>query len=500
MKHLIWPALIMAIGVALVTTTPAVERSAAGSTPALTAPAFGKEQPQERDSKLASGFSAVVKKVAPSVVNIYSTRTVRYTSGMEQMPFFGDPFFRRFFGERFDPRGQARPRTHRQQGLGSGVIVTEDGYILTNNHVVDGADEVKVWLEESRKEYDAKIVGRDPKTDIAVVKIEAKDLAHATLGDSDRIEVGDVVLALGNPFGIGQTVTMGIVSATGRGGIGIEDYEDFIQTDASINPGNSGGALVDGEGRVIGINTAILSRTGGNQGVGFAVPINLARHVMDELVRNGKVVRGYLGLSIQDLTPELARQFNAPSAGGALVGGVAEESAAAQAGIKSGDLITEFDGRPVPDSRNLKLMVGRMAPGSKVRLKVIRDGKERILSVTLKEMPEEKFAAAERRPAAESNGALDDVEVGDLTPAVRSRLALPDTLKGALITAIDPASAAYKAGLREGDVIQEINRQAVTDADEAVRAGDRVKTKSLLLRVWSRGGSRYVVVNQSKDS
>src|SRR6185369_12358595 len=259
----------------------------------------------------------------------------------------------------------------------------------TNNHVVDGADEIKVARDKEKTEYTAKIVGRDPKTDIALLKIDAKDLPFATLADSDKIEVGDVVLAIGNPFGIGQTVTMGIVSATKRGNIGIEDYEDFIQTDASINPGNSGGALVDAEGRVIGINTAILSRTGGNQGVGFAVPINLVRSVMEQLTKEGKVVRGYLGVSIQDITPELARQFNLSSdAAGALVSGVTEKSAAAEAGLKSGDVIIEFDGKPVQDSRDLKLMVGRTSPGAKVSVKVLSDGKEKSLQVALKEMPD----------------------------------------------------------------------------------------------------------------
>src|SRR6185369_15054355 len=277
-------------------------------------------------------------KVAPSVVNVFSTKRVKNAYGPDMFPFSDDPFFRRFFGDQPNRREfRSQPQTHKEHNLGSGVVVTKDGYILTNNHVVDGADEIKVARDKEKTEYTAKIVGRDPKTDIALLKIDAKDLPFATLADSDKIEVGDVVLAIGNPFGIGQTVTMGIVSATKRGNIGIEDYEDFIQTDASINPGNSGGALVDAEGRVIGINTAILSRTGGNQGVGFAVPINLVRSVMEQLTKEGKVVRGYLGVSIQDITPELARQFNLSSdAAGALVSGVTEKSAAAEAGLKSG--------------------------------------------------------------------------------------------------------------------------------------------------------------------
>src|SRR5437016_7170315 len=245
--------------------------------------------PLSREAKITTSFAPVIKKVAPSVVNIYSTKTVRVNPRM--MPFFDDPFLRRFFGREFDDNPQdnrGRPRTREEQSLGSGVIVSEDGYILTNNHVVDGADEIKVVLADDKKEFAAKLIGTDPQTDIAVIKVEGKNLHAITITDSDKLEVGDVVLAIGNPFGVGQTVTAGIVSAKGRGGMGIVDYEDFIQTDASINPGNSGGALVDAEGRLVGINTAILSRSGGNQGIGFAVPINLARYVRSEERRGGK--------------------------------------------------------------------------------------------------------------------------------------------------------------------------------------------------------------------
>src|SRR5437867_8805265 len=248
--------------------------------------------PLSRESKITTSFAPAIKKVAPSVVNIYSTKTVRVNPRL--MPFFDDPFLRRFFGG--DPNenpqdDRRRSRTREEQSLGSGVIVSEDGYILTNNHVVDGADEIKVVLADDKKEFPAKLIGSDPQTDVAVLKVDGKKLPAVTTADSDQLEVGDVVLAIGNPFGIGQTVTMGIVSATGRGGFGVVDYEDFIQTDASINPGNSGGALVDAEGRLVGLNTFIISGSGGNQGVGFAVPINLARSVMERLTRDGKVTR-----------------------------------------------------------------------------------------------------------------------------------------------------------------------------------------------------------------
>src|SRR6266852_5171026 len=339
-----------------------------------TVPILVNEAPVARETRMTSSFAPVVKRVAPSVVNVFTTKTVK-NPYPEMMPFFDDPFFRRFFGEPFggeQPRRQ--PRKFKERSLGSGVIVSKDGYILTNNHVVDGADEVKVSLAKDKKEYSAKIAGRDSKTDIAILKIDAKDLPFVTFADSDKIEVGDVVLALGNPFGIGQTVTMGIVSAIGRGGMHIEDYEDFIQTDAAINPGNSGGALVDAEGRLIGINTAILSRSGGNQGIGFAIPANLARDVMGNLVKDGHVTRGYLGVIIQDVTPALAKEFKLKENSGALVGDVTPDSPAEKAGLKTGDIITEFDGKKVTDSRHLKLEVARVQPGHTASVKVLRDG------------------------------------------------------------------------------------------------------------------------------
>ncbi|PYK96381.1 MAG: peptidase S1 [Verrucomicrobia bacterium] len=458
------------------------------------------DSPLERQSKMSASFSPVVKKVAPSVVNVFTTKTVRNPMP-EITPFFDDPFFRRFFGSPFGDDGERRqPRTFKERSLGSGVIVTKDGYILTNNHVVDGADEIKVARDKDKKQFTAKVVGRDPRTDIAVLKIDAKDLPSITFADSDRIEVGDVVLALGNPFGIGQTVTMGIVSATGRGGMGIEDYEDFIQTDAAINPGNSGGALVDAEGRLIGLNTAILSRSGGSQGVGFAIPANLSRSVMDQLIEKGKIERGFLGVRIKDLTPELARQFNVPdTTSGALVTQLEDRSAAAEAGVHSGDVIIELNGTPVKDRRNLQLMVGRLAPGDKVSLKVLRDGKEKSFTVTLKEMPEQRLASANNEPGNNESDALNGVTVGDIDSAARSQFNIPDRVKGALITDVDADSASYEAGLRPGDVIQEIDHKRVTNAAEAVEVSKHVKTKQVLVRFWSRGGSDYVVVDEGKS-
>jgi serine protease Do len=457
------------------------------------------DAPVNRDGKLGTSYAAVVKKAAPSVVYIYATKTVKHNFQLDLSPFFNDETLRRFFGDRFGAPGRA-PKQFKAQGLGSGVVVTKDGYLLTNNHVVDGADEIKVMLARDKQEYLAKVVGRDPRTDIALLKIEGKDLPFATLADSDKLEVGDVVLAIGNPFGVGQTVTMGIISATGRGGLGIEEYEDFIQTDAAINPGNSGGALVDAEGRLIGINTAILSRSGGNMGVGFAVPINLVRSIMDRLLRDGKVVRGFIGIKMGELTPELAQEFKAPNTSGVLVEDVFEKTAAADAGLKPGDIIVEINGKPTKEPRTLKLMVGEMAPGSKVAIKVLREGKERTFNATLKEMSEDVAGLMPGRAEAdEENDALDGVVVANLDTQARNQYKLPQDLKGAVITSVDPDSVSYEVGLREGDVILEINRKPVTNAEEAVEASKRVTNKRALVRVWSNGGSRYVVVDESKQ-
>jgi serine protease Do len=459
-------------------------------------PVAVNDAPLDRDPRLGNSFAPVVKKLAPTVVNISTTKNVKQT---QMRPMFDDPFFRQFFGDQF--RGSGRnARPFKEHSLGSGVIVSKDGYILSNNHVVDGADEIKVLLAKGKKEYDAKVVGRDPKTDVAVLKIDAKDLPFATLGNSDNVEVGDVVLAVGSPFGLAQTVTMGIVSAMGRNGMGVEDYEDFIQTDAAINPGNSGGPLADAEGRVVGINTFILSGSGGNQGVGFAVPINLARNIMDRLIKTGKVERGYLGVWIQDLTPALAEQFNVRAGQGALVGEVTDDSPAAEVGLKNGDVIIEFNGKTVTDNRQFRFAVAQCAPGTKVTLKVLRQGREKTFEVTLKELPNQTLASkgGGGEQGDTTSDALNGVTVGDLDSATRNQLNIPARVRGAVVVDIDQDSPAYEAGLRQGDIIQEINREPVKSADEAVEASKRIKNKHILLRVYSNGGSRYIPVDESK--
>lgn len=468
------------------------------------------EKPINRELRAPISFAPVVKKAASSVVNIYSTMTVHERATPD--PLSNDPFLRRFFGDQF---GQRQPRDRKEQGLGSGVIVSSDGYILTANHVVEGADTVKVALSDGEKEFEAKVIGTDPPTDIAVLRIDTKKpLPAITLADSDKLQVGDMVLAVGNPFAVGQTVTMGIVSALQRGGFGISGYEDFIQTDAAINPGNSGGALVDVEGRLVGINTAILSRSGGFQGVGFAVPINMARFVMDRLIDSGKVSRGYLGINIQPLTPELAKEFNLPDeSSGVLVGGVTANSAAANAGLEDGDVVIEFNGKKVTDPRSLQLLVAQTAPGSKVNLRILRGAAgakatEKTVTATLAELPQEALASLNRNSPEERNqkgtDALDGVEVTDLDAATRKQLDVPRNVQGALVVNIDPDSTAAESGLSQGDVIMEINRQRVRNADDAVTLSQKVKGDRVLVRVWSRGGgagaggTRYLVVDNSK--
>lgn len=466
----------------------------------------------ENGTKFPS-FAPVVKKVAPSVVKVSIVEHAKLSQnhmrgGMRngngpRGGMNGMPDLRQFFGEgngnmpEFNLPGMGEEGHQRMEGVGSGVIVTEDGYILTNNHVVDHADEIKVSLNDGR-DMTGKVIGRDPKTDIALIKIDAHGLPTITIADSDKIEVGDTVLAIGNPFGIGQTVTTGIVSAKGRATMGL-DYEDFIQTDAAINPGNSGGALVDVDGRLIGINTAILSRSGGNQGIGFAVPSNLARWVMTSLVDNGRIDRGFLGVNIQDVTPQLAKQFKLGDSKGALVAEVSPDSPAQKAGIKSGDVITEFNGKPVSDSRHLKFAVGETSPGSSVPVKVQRDGASQTLNVTLKGMPNDKVASNDVK-SDDTSDALHGVAVQDLDSATREQLNLPKHVQGAVISEVEENSPAYDAGLRKGDVITEINHKPVTNAGEAVAACEKPADKVTLVKVWSHGGSHYVVVDQSKVS
>ncbi|RME68203.1 MAG: DegQ family serine endoprotease [Verrucomicrobia bacterium] len=469
----------------------------------LAPPACAKSLPELKidESPLADdpgipSLAPIVAKASPSVVNIYTAKTVRERPAYS--PFFDDPFFREFFGIPYD----RVPRERREQALGSGVIVSADGYILTNNHVVDGADEIRIVLPETNENFDAEIVGTDPKTDIAVLKVDAdKPLPAITIANSDTLRVGDYVIAIGNPLGVGQTVTSGIVSALGRGGIGLVDYEDFIQTDASINPGNSGGALVDMKGRLVGINTAILSRSGGSQGIGFAVPSNLARSVMESIIEYGEVRRGYLGVLIQPVTPELAEEFGLEENHGALIGDVTPGSPADKAGLEPGDVVLAFNGQKVHDSRQLQILVAQSRPGTTAELTIIRDGREKTIEVELGELDGGGLARADGRSGLRRDSGrdpLDGITVDDLDYRTRRQFGIPRQVTGALVVDVDPNSPAAAAGLRPGDVIVEINRQPVEDADHAVRLSERIEGSRVLLRVWSNGMSRYLVIDANR--
>ena len=450
------------------------------------------DTPINRDSALKVSYAGVVKQASPSVVYVFSTKTLKIRNDMA--PYYNDPMFRRFFG--VPDQGQLPPQEQKQQGLGSGVIITSDGYVLTNNHVVDGADEVRVAFGESKREFKAEVVGRDPKTDIAVLKIDATDLPAAKLTDSDQLEVGDTVFAIGNPFGIGLTVTHGIVSALGRGGLGIEAYEDFIQTDAAINPGNSGGALVDANGRVVCINTAILSRSGGFNGVGFAIPINLAKSLAEQLVTTGKITRGFMGVSTQALESDLAAQFGVEH--GALVTDVTPGSPADKAGLKSGDIITQVDGKQVLDPRRLQLAVIRLAPGTELNVDYVRDGKTENVKFKLGELTGDKLAGGGSTPGSDE-GVLNGVGVTDITPQIRSQFRMPANLQGAFITQVQPDSPSARDGLREGDVILSLDRRQVTNAEEAIKLSEEIQGPKVLVLIWREGVRRYIVVDESDN-
>ncbi len=470
-----------------------------GASPALNI----SKTPLNRDARLGTSFAPVIKKAAPSIVNIYSTRFIKERP--MQNPFMNDPFFRQFFGDQ-PQGGDMRERTRKEQSLGSGVIVSADGYILTANHVVAEADEVKVSIASNKKEYTAKVIGKDKATDIAVLKIQADNLPAVTLADSDLVEVGDVVLALGNPFGVGQTVTSGIVSALGRRGLrDFGGYQNFIQTDAAINPGNSGGALVDAEGRLVGINTAIISPSGGNNGIGFAVPINMARNILERLVSGGKVTRGYLGIIPQDIDADLAKQFKLPDQNGALVGDVMPDTPAAKADLKSGDVILSVNGKTVSDAHDLQLTVSQLTPGTTITLKIVRNGTGKTMAVKLAELPGGEIATGEPdkdNPATGMADALDGVTVADLEPQVRQQLRVPAAIKGALVAEVTDGSNSAEAGLQPNDLIVEINRQPVASAADAVRLCKAARGEHILVKIWRRAdnfaGTRFLSVDNNK--
>jgi len=434
---------------------------------------------------LSKAFREAAKEVKPAVVSVYSTKTLR-------APWSGGPFmeppeeFRFFFGPDFFERFFGTPREQKRTGLGSGVIVSRGGYILTNNHVVEGAEEIKVKVPDIKKEFKAKLVGRDKKSDIAVIKIEGTNLPVAKLGDSDEIDVGDWVIAIGNPFGLTQTVTAGIISAKGRGNVNIAEYEDFIQTDAAINRGNSGGPLINLRGEVIGINTAIVTPTGAYAGIGFAIPINMARKIMEDLIKEGKVLRGWLGIAIQSMNEDLAKRFGVEAGSGVLVSDVKKGSPAEKAGLKREDIITEFDGHRVAEPEQLRNIVALTPPGTKAKVKIIRNGEEKVLTIKVGTLTE----AALGKATAQDLG----MTVQNLTPEIASRYGYKPG-SGVIITKVEPGSPADEAGLQPGDLILEVERQKVKNISSYQKALERADISRGVLLLVQRGSyAIYVVI------
>lgn len=464
--------------------------------PCFTAPNSAKalEEPLKYAQDLSSAFEDVAKVITPSVVNIRAIKRVKSGRNMQQAqdPFFD--LFRDFFGDDLFGQYQNPQDGLAQQGFGTGVIVDSNGHILTNHHVAGDMDEVTVKLSNGR-EYKAKIVGTDPRTDLAVIKVSAPDLAPAKLGNSDGLKIGEWVVAAGNPFGLDNTITAGIVSAKGRSIVGGGQYEDFIQTDAAINPGNSGGPLVNLRGEVVGINTAIFSRSGGYMGIGFAIPVNMAKNVFESLISKGKVVRGWLGVGIQNLTPELAESFNYPGTDGALIGHVEPDGPAEKAGLKQGDIIISINGERKKDINQLRNAIAAVEPNSKVELEVIRDGRKRSFKATVGELPTER-ASDQVSP---KDSTLDfGISVENLTPDLAKRLGSTNK-SGVVVTRVTPGSIAERAGLQPKDIIVSVNTQRLEDVAEFETAMENADmSKGVRLVVENRGMERFVILRSDE--
>ncbi|MGH8530420.1 MAG: DegQ family serine endoprotease [Nevskiales bacterium] len=440
----------------------------------LTAPAFAAA-PLAMLQQEQPTLAPMLKQVMPAVVNIVATGSVQ----APMHPLLQDPFFRRFF-----EMPEEGPPMEDRASVGSGVIVdAAQGIVLTNHHVIENADKILVRLSDDR-EVEAKLVGADPDTDVAVLKIKASGLTSLPIGNSDKLEVGDFVVAIGNPFGLRQTVTSGIVSGLGRSGLG-KQYEDFIQTDASINPGNSGGALINLNGELVGINTAILSRTGGNIGIGFAIPVNLARAVMSQIVDHGGVQRGRLGIIGQDLTPELSKAFGLERARGVVVAQVLAKSPAAQAGVESGDVITRINSVEIRDFAQLRNAIGLLKIGDTVKIELLREGKPRVVTAKVAAAPQEQISKAD-------NGGAQSALAGARFTELNEEHPLAGKTKGVVVAGVDPGSSAMRAGLEAGDVVTSINRQPIEDLDDLKRfAGTKGQ---MLLHVRRGSGALFILL------
>ncbi|UCD34709.1 MAG: DegQ family serine endoprotease [Nitrospiraceae bacterium] len=431
-------------------------------------------------------FSGVVSVISPVVANISTSKTLVNKEPSSSPHLFDGPF-----SDFFDYFNV--PKKWKEQSLGSGVVVSPDGFIITNNHVVEKSDEITVTLYDQQT-YKGKIIGTDPKTDIAVIKIPAQNLPSIQWGDSEKLQVGEFVLAFGNPYSLGHTVTMGIVSAVGRANVGIADYENFIQTDAAINPGNSGGPLVNIKGELVGINTAIFSRTGGYQGIGFAVPSNMAKSVMTQLISEGKVTRGWLGVTIQNLTPELAKEFGIEKPVGALVTDIFRGSPAEKAGIRRGDVILQADSKKIKDVESLRNTIAQSKVGSTIEVTLLREGKNMPVSITITEFPRDIAQAEHGGPAddfTEKDNELAGLRVMDLSRDIARQLGLSNSEQGVVVVRVDPYSAAEEAGLKKGDVIQEINKQKVRDLADFNKLLPTIRQGDTVLLFVNRSGNKF---------
>ena len=468
-------------------STSSTPSNATNTTPGPGAPAASTQ----------NSFADVVARVAPAVVTVHSARRVR---APRQHPFFDDPRFRDFFGNQAPRVPQSE--LPRLQGTGSGVIVSGEGYVLTNHHVIDGAEEIRVETSD-RRTFNARVIGSDPPSDLAVLQIDERNLPVLAMGDSDRARVGDVVLAIGNPLGLEQTVTAGIISAKGRStGLSDGSFEDFLQTDAPINQGNSGGALVNTAGDLVGINSQILSPSGGNIGIGFAIPSNMTRTVTEQLINKGRVRRGQLGVFVQAVTEDIAQSLGMKEARGVIVGSVQKGSAAEKAGLKRGDVITAFNGTAVGDANELRNLVAATQPGTDAQLTILRDGREQQLTVTLGELSAEAQARDEGEGGGggeQSEGGKLGIGVTPLTPELAARLRLPEDGQGLVVTSVDPSGPAAEAGLRQGDLIEQANRQPVRSVEDLrasiQNAGDR---PLLLLDTRGAEGSVFITVRPKR--
>jgi len=439
--------------------------------------------------KLSTAFENVAAVVSPSVVSIRTSREVNVSQTQMQIP----EQFRRFFQDPFGGNGRqpSQPQHRLQRAQGSGFVISEDGYIVTNNHVIDKAEDITVYFSDGRK-YHAELAGTDPQTDIAILKVDAGDLPALKLGDSDSLRVGQFVIAIGTPFGLTSTLTTGVVSAKGRSSVGLNDYENFIQTDAAVNPGNSGGPLVNLKGEVVGVNSAIVSRSGGNNGISFAIPINMVKAVQSELIDVGHVTRGFLGVLIQDVTPELAKSFDFTGTAGAVISEVKPDTPAAEAGLKQGDIITAIDDRPVSSATQLRLRVAGIKPGSRVDVDVYRDGRSRTLVVKIGRI---EVADSGNTPKAHDSGLSDQIgaKLRTLTPEIAGQMGLSDSATGVLVDSVEPIGAAAKSGLQRGDVIVAVKSTPVESLSQLRKILDKVDLKDgVRLTVRTRSGLRFV--------